>query len=349
MSLERSGRERLMMKTWVVVASSDRAEAVRRALRRSGHLRTDIRALRSAQEVAFPVRSAPRPLPEHTRIEEREITPASRPPRSYRDLLHLPPQEQAVLPRAFDVIGDVVLVRLPTRLKARASEIGTALLAFVPGARRVGWDQGVRGEARLRKFTPLAGVGPWRTVHKENGLEFIVDPEVAYFSPRLAGEHARVASEVGPAERVFDLCCGIGPFALTIASRGTAAQVVAVDSNPGAISLLRENARQMGLSSRIESRNEPLELFLTTAARADRAILNLPHDGVKYLPSVSAAIAPGGTLHYYEVTPRQELGVRGSGLLGQLQPAGVWRCTESRRVHPYSPQADLVAYTLRRR
>jgi tRNA (guanine37-N1)-methyltransferase len=338
-----------MMKMWVVVAPAERAESVRRVLQRQGLLRRDVRALRSAKEVAFPVRSAPRPSLEHTWVEEREIVPERRAPHSYRELLQLPPQDQALLPRAFDVIGDVVLVRLPMQLKARAGEIGAALLAFVPGARRVGWDQGVHGEARLRQFTPLAGVGPWRTMHRENGLEFIVDPEVAYFSPRLAGEHARVASEVGPEERVFDLCCGIGPFALTIASRGTAAQVVAVDSNPGAIALLRENANKLGVTSRIEIRNEPLELFLTTASRANRAILNLPHEGIKYLPSVSAAIAPGGTLHYYEVTSRKELSMRGSALLNQLQPPGAWRCTEARRVHPYSPQADLVSYTLQRR
>lgn len=337
-----------MMKTWVVVAPVHRAEAVRQMLRRQGLLRTDVRALRTPEEVAFPVQSAPQPELEDTRVEEREIAPARRAPRSYRDLVHLAPAEQALLPRAFDVIGDVVLVRLPGQLKSRASEIGAALLTFVPGARRVGWDQGVRGESRLRQFTPLAGVGPWRTVHRENGLEFIVDPEVAYFSPRLAGEHARIAAEVGPAERVWDLCCGIGPFALTIAARGTATQVVAVDSNPAAIALLRENASALGVSTRIEVRNEPLERFLTTSGRADRAILNLPQDGAKFLPSLSAGIATGGTLHYYEVTPREELATRGKSLLGILQPAGGWRCIESRRVHPYSPQADLVAYTFRR-
>lgn len=338
-----------MMKTWVVVAPQHRAESVRRALRRRGILRTDVRALRDGQEVAFPVQVAPDPALEETRVEERDISSPRRAPRSYRDLLQLPAPEQALLPRAFDVIGDVVLVRLPGQLRARAAEIGGALLTFVPGARRVGWDQGVRGEARLRRFTPLAGVGPWRTVHRENGLEFVVDPEVAYFSPRLAGEHARVASEVGPAERVWDLCCGIGPFGLTIATRGTAAQVVAVDSNPGAISLLRENAGRLGVASRIESRNEPLERFLTTAGRTDRAILNLPHDGIKYLSAVSAAVAPGGTIHYYEVTPRQEFSTRGSTLVGLLQPTETWRCTGTRRVHPYSPQADLVSYTFRRR
>ncbi|MCI4353276.1 MAG: methyltransferase domain-containing protein [Thermoplasmata archaeon] len=337
------------MRTWVVIASTDRAESVRRTLRTRGLLRKDLRATRSGKEVAFPVRSAPQPSLEETRIEEREVAGQSRPARTYRELLHLPPNQQALLPRAFDVLGELVLVRLPPELRPHATEIGAALLAFVPGARRVGWDSGVHGEARLRGLTPLAGSGPWRTLHRENGLEFLVDPEVAYFSPRLAREHARVSAQVGRGETVWDLCCGIGPFTLTIARRGVASRLLAVDANPAAIALLRENAMRLGVAARIEVRNESLDKFLPAAGSVDRVILNLPHEGIKYLPSVSAAVASGGTVHYYEVTPRTDHSMRGTALVGQLASPTEWTCVEARRVHPYSPQADVMAFTFHRR
>ncbi|MFZ0830694.1 MAG: methyltransferase domain-containing protein [Thermoplasmata archaeon] len=336
------------MRTWVVLAPPEQAENVRQALHRLGILRRDVRAIRAEHEVAFPVESLPEPPLEHTRVEERELPSKAAPPRSYRELLHLTPDLQALLPRAFDVIGDIVLVRLPSELTPHAAEIGAALLAFVPGARRVGGDLGVHGTSRLRQLAPLAGTGPWRTHYRENGLEFVVDPEVAYFSPRLAREHARVASEVRPAETVWDLCCGIGPFALTLARRGLAERIVAVDSNPAAIALLRENAERLRVAGRIEARNESVEQFLKAAGTADRVVLNLPHEGIKYLPSVSAAVAPGGTVHYYEVTPRADHSMRGIALVRQLGSGADWTCLESRLVHPYSPQADLVAYTLRR-
>ncbi|HLY76778.1 MAG TPA: methyltransferase domain-containing protein, partial [Thermoplasmata archaeon] len=331
------------MRSWVVIAPPIRAESVRRRLRSRGLLRKDLRAARSKNEVAFPVYSLPEPPLEHTRVEERDLPSEPRPVQSYRELLHLPPELQALLPRAFDVVGDVVLVRLPPELQPHAAQIGEALLRFVPGTRKVGWDQGVHGEARLRRLTPLAGTGPWRTEHRENGIGFLVDPEVAYFSPRLAREHVRVASQVTAHETVFDLCCGIGPFAVTIARRGVARTILAVDSNPAAIALLRENAARLAVAARIDARNEPLERFLPTAGAADRIILNLPHEGIKYLPRVSAAVAPGGTLHYYEVTARADRSMRGTLLVNQLDPAR-WSCVEERRVHPYSPQADLVAY-----
>jgi len=337
------------MRTWVVVAPANRAESVRQTLRSLGLLRKELRATRSGGEVAFPVHSAPTPSLEYTRTEEREVPSQTQAPRSYRELLHLPPEQQALLPRAFDVIGDVVLVRLPEELGPSAAEVGAALLAFVPGARRVGWDSGVHGEARLRRLRPLAGTGAWRTLYRENGLEFFVDPEVAYFSPRLAREHARVAAQVVPGETVWDLCCGIGPFALTIARRAAPGRLVAVDSNPAAIALLRENAVRLGVAARIDVRNETLEQFVAAAGSADRVILNLPHEGIKYLPPVGAAVAPGGTVHYYEVTARADHSMRRTTLVKQLGTTAGWQCVEARRVHPYSPQADLMAYALRRR
>ncbi|MCI4348286.1 MAG: hypothetical protein L3J97_06695, partial [Thermoplasmata archaeon] len=127
------------MRSWVVIASTDRAESVRRTLRTLELLRKDLRATRSGNEVAFPVQAPPRPPVEATRVEEREVAPQSRPPRSYRELLHLPPDQQALLPRAFDVLGDLVIVRIPPELGPHSGDIGAALLAFVPGARRVGW------------------------------------------------------------------------------------------------------------------------------------------------------------------------------------------------------------------
>jgi tRNA (guanine37-N1)-methyltransferase len=336
------------MRTWVVIATPSEAESVRRTLRSRGLLREGIRVARSEREVLFPVSAPPEPPIERARVEERELPMETAVAHSYRELITLDPPLQALLPRAFDVIGDIVLVRLPQELEAHANEIGSALLRFVPGARRVGWDHGVQGGARLRALTPLAGTGTWRTRYRENGLEFLVDPEVAYFSPRLAGEHERVSSEVRSKETVWDLCCGVGPFALTIARKGGTGPIVAVDSNPAAMGLLHENAARLGVTDRIDARTESLERFLPSAGSADRVILNLPHEGIKYLPSVSAAIAPGGTIHYYEVTRRADHSMRGPALVNQLASPSHWTCAESRRVHPYSPRADLVAYTFRR-
>ncbi|MGI0151073.1 MAG: methyltransferase domain-containing protein, partial [Thermoplasmata archaeon] len=223
-----------------------------------------------------------------------------------------------------------------------------ALLDFVPGARAVAVDRGVRGPLRLRDLQIIAGEGPLRTVHRENGLEFAVDLERAYFSPRLAREHDRVARAARPGERVLDLCCGVGPFALTLASRTPSLRVTAVDLNPEAIVLLRENLHRLQLEGRIEAECAEAEEHLRRSGPYDRAILNLPHAGAPLLGPLVDRIVPGGYVHYYEIVERAEASTRRKGLVQGLPPRGTWQLAEEHIVHEYSPSADLRGYTLSR-
>lgn len=269
-------------------------------------------------------------------------------PQKYSDLLSLSEPERDALPRAFDVVGDIVLLRLPESLASRKHEVGTALLRFVPGARLVGLDHGVHGPERRREVERIAGSGPWRTRHRENGLDLEVDLEKAYFSPRLAREHARIAVEVAPGERVYDLCCGVGPFALSIARNGQAAQITAVDANPEAIALLRSTLTRSPNADRVVTVIAPLEEFLARADPVERVVMNLPHEGIKYLPSVARTVAPGGRLYYYEVTPRTELPGRGDTLVNLMAAVGKFAVVGEHVVHPYSPASDLVVYDFAR-
>ncbi len=331
----------------VRVRQSD-GEATRRDLAVRRMLRTDLGILREDGYLVLPVVNAGEPSRLPGELVERDFPIVKRQITSdYRDLLDWPPDAKALLPRSFDVVGDIVLIRLPEQLEKRKHEIGEALLSFVPSARVVGQDRGVHGTERLRSIERLAGSGAWRTRHRENGIEFEVDVERAYFSPRLAREHERVASEVKSGEEVYDLCCGVGPFALTIARSGRATRITAVDANPSAIELLRATQRRYSYGSRIEPVLAPLESFLPLAAAVDRVVLNLPHEGIKYLPSVARTVAPRGSLHYYEITPREEFDRRAESIMRSLGEED-WSVVDRHVVHPYSPTADLVAFVFAR-
>ncbi len=91
-----------------------------------------------------------------------------------------------------------------------------------------------------------------------------------------------------------------------------------------------------------------VEEFLKAPEVADRAILNLPHEGIKYLPPLMGRVARGGTIHYYEITPRGRRENRGKELVSESAEGSRWQCVGARRVHAYSPQADLIGYTLER-
>ena len=337
------------MRARALVVPRSNGEAVRRRLREAGLLRSDLEILAEDDRIAFPLvtaEGAPGEMGEISEREFREVEPAA--PEDYRDLLPGTAREKERLPRSFDVVGDIVLVRLPEDLVERGPEIGEALLRFVPGARIVGADHGVHGRERRRRIERLAGSGGWRTRHRENHVELEVDLERAYFSPRLAREHARVAAEVRPGETVYDLCCGVGPFSVLIGADGRARRVVAVDANPDAIGLLRATVERYGLGGRIEALEMDVVQFVADRPPAERVVLNLPHEGIKYLPSVARAVARSGRLHFYEVVPRAEREQRAEAVVGTLVGGAAWSVVEWHLVHPYSPSSDLLAMTLAR-
>ncbi|MCI4344169.1 MAG: methyltransferase [Thermoplasmata archaeon] len=337
------------MRSWAAVVDTAHAEVLRRQLKELRLLRPDLRVARRDGEVWFPLTGPPSAQPEIGRIVEAEFEPTDAPPlASYRDHVDLTPAERATLPRSFDVVGDIVLIRLPETMSDRALAIGMALLEFVPGARVVGWDKGVHGPERTHTIERIAGEGDFRTWYRENGLAIRVDLERAYFSPRLAREHALVAAEVGAGEAVYDLCCGVGPFTLTIAAAGRAASIVAVDANPQAIELLGTSLARLPRRPPVTAIVDRLESFLPSAGRVQRVIVNLPLEGIKYAASVGATVAAGGVLYYYIVADRTDVTGAQERLAAGLPDPGAWKCVDRHVVHPYSPRADLVAFRFHR-
>ena len=326
-----------------------RGEETRQLLLARGLLEEQHENRREGEYLVLPLTRPEPALGDWGELVERVFVPVSRRgPSDYRELVIVPDELRSMLPRSFDVIGDIVLVRLPDELEGQRFEIGRALLSFVPGARIVGVDRGVHGLERRRQVDRIAGEGGWRTRHRENGLTLEIDVEQAYFSPRLAREHERVAADIGRGDRVYDLCCGVGPFTLGIARDGRASAVTAVDANPAAIELLRSTLRRSSFPVPVEAVEGRLEEFLPRAEPRERVILNLPLEGIKYLPSVRNTVAPGGRLYYYEVIPRTALTEREKAIMRALGSEGSWQVRERRIVHPYSPASDLRAFVLER-
>ena len=115
--------------------------------------------------------------------------------------------------------------------------------------------------------------------------------------------------------------------------------VMKVDYRPGVTGALR---------AKVEAIEERLESFAPRAEPRERVILNLPHEGIKYLPLVARTVAPGGRLYYYEVAARDELENRSEVVVGALGPQEHWRVVDRHVVHPYSPTSDLTAWVVER-
>ena len=214
---------------------------------------------------------------------------------SWRDAVDCTPEERALLPRGYDVIGHVVLVRLPDEVRHLDKVVGEALLAHVPQARTAATDAGVEGDLRTRRIEVLAGDAALLTEHRESGLRLTVDLATCYYSPRLAGERLRIADLARPDERVLDLTAGVGPLSCLLAKRGC--DVVAVELNAQAARLARANARSNRVADRVAVVHaEGRALARSVGPVFDRVVVNLPHEGEAFLEDAASALRAGGLL-----------------------------------------------------
>jgi len=277
-----------------------RAQAAKTALSALGLLQNGLRPERDGDTVFLPMKSGE--YAGEGRLCEHDFAELAKKVTSYRDLARVPPEEKKLLPRAYDVIGKVIVIKIPDGLAQYREEIGRALLSARPEARSVAEDRGVQGDQRIRELEIIAGEPDLETVHIEHGLRFCLDPSKVYFSPRLATERLRVAGLVGRGETVLDMFAGAGPFSIHIAKKAGPARVFAVDINPAAIGYLKKNIKLNKVATvepiLLDARKLPGKM-----PPVDRIIMNLPHGAFGFLQIAVGLLKPGGTIHLYDIIP----------------------------------------------
>ncbi len=329
------------MRSWCVIVPRDRGEAVRLELKERGLLAKHLKLREEAGHLLIPTTErADLGLPS----EEREFEEAFTPIRSYKDIARVPEELRGQLPTAFDVVGDIAILKIPEPLAAHRREIGRAILAQNRKLRVVAQDHGVRGEYRVRELEILAGEERTTTVHTEFGLRYSVDVAGAYFSPRLGSERLRIANQVKAGETVADPFAGVGPYAILIARRREPAAVVASDANPVAVDFLRRNVAT-NRADRVLLREGDARVVLLESAPLDRIILDLPHSAIEFLPDALRALRPRGTIHLYAILELADREDRIAAIRRIVRESG--RRVASIRVHSvraYSPTQAHLAF-----
>ncbi len=307
-----------------------RGEEVRRRLLRRGLLDPTRRAAKEGDAILFPLRSRPRLPPRGTRVVEAHL-----------DLRERALAEESLreLPLGAEIIGDLALLKVHEDRPTTPEEERKAAEALLRARPRLKTvlrpETAVSGDYRTRSFKVVAGESRTTTLYRENGFAFHVDLARAYFSPRLASERARLAALVGPGEAVADLMAGGGYLAVQLARR--ARRVVACDSNPAAVELLRRNVA-LNRAANVEIREGDFRRAMSDEG-ANRAVLDFPTNPAPFLEAARRALRPGGTLHVYSVVPEGDPGAL-ARLLREHLPGDSVR--EVRRLRPYAPRKSLA-------
>ncbi len=316
------------------------AEKARGILRRAGILIDGLRPVQEDDYVLFPVgdpHGAARLLTAHG----VDAVPGEASFPKYRRARRL---ETRV--KGFHLVGDIAVFSKTAGVDVdeyrRAAE---SLIESNPRIKSVWLKVDTGGEYRVPRLLHLAGEPATETIAREYGLSFRVDIAKAYYNPRLASEHRRVALQVSDGEVVLDMFTGIGAFPVHIASLHRA-EIVALDLNPHAAQLALENARlnEKKLQGTIhvfqgDARHAPHVL----ASTFHRIILNLPHASTSFAPQACRLLRRQGILHFYLIasTPGEAV----EEVTRALHQAGCQALEDPRwrRVLDYSPSQAIYA------
>jgi tRNA (guanine37-N1)-methyltransferase len=209
---------------------------------------------------------------------------------------------------SYEVIGDIALLEDPDLDNEKASRIADALLQTKPNIKTILKPlTPVIGEFRVREFEVVAGEPRTETIHREYGCRYKVDLARAYFTPRLSTERSRILAWIKEGDTVVDMFAGVGPYSILIAKSKKPSKVLAIDKNPDAVHYLRENIILNSVKNIKAIEGDAREEAKKFAGTADHVIMNLPHNAFEFLDSAVLLTKPGGIIHYYGITPEDDL------------------------------------------
>ena len=256
-----------------------------------------------------------------------------------------------LIPKSFDIIGDLAILEIPHELETYENLIGKTILNLHPSINSVFKKlEPIQGDFRLRNLKLIEGINNTITTHKENKCKYELDIREVYFSPRLSTEHARVCSCVKNNEIILDMFAGIGPFSILIAKQKQA-QVFAVDLNPAAIYYLKKNI----VLNKVENFVIPLEgdvreLFKNNySQKFDRLIMNLPSKSSEFLDIASLILRNEGVIHYYQFVQESDYPtnfIKEIKVKFQQEGREILDILQIRKVRPYAPHIWQVVVDL---
>lgn len=247
--------------------------------------------------------------------------------------------EEKIMPQkysgSYDIIGDIIIMKYAD--PKRSVELAENLMKYRKGTKSVFIDHGIKGEFRKRSLELIAGEDKRVTTYKENGLIFKIDLDKAYFSPRLATERMLISKDVKDGEFIIDMFAGIGPFSLNIA-KNKKCKIIAIDSNPDAISNLEENISLNRLAGTVIPVCGDAAVKIAEFGNADRIIMNLPHGAFMFVEKALKSLKVKGTLNYYEINTVENIEKR----MEEFRALGL-ELVSKRVVHGYSKMESMYS------
>ncbi len=230
-------------------------------------------------------------------------------------------------PKKWTRIGDAVV--LSAEIKKFVDTLGTYSLQYwtsiagALGASAIAIQGEIEGRER-RPQTKIVWGEKKRQIHREGGIQYIIDLENTMFSSGNVSERLRMGNMNCNGEIVVDLFAGIGYYSIPILKHAGASHLHACEWSKDALRSLEDGVYLNEVNERCTIYpGDCRETILDAVSGADRAILGLlPSSRIGWDIALGCLKSAGGLLHIHEVIDLP-LGKGGKGARKSIEKSGL--------------------------
>ncbi len=210
------------------------------------------------------------------------------------------------LPSSYQMIGDIMMLKLPKLDSEQKSDLAKAVVKEYPRVSTVCEISGVEGEMRTPDVKILAGHST-QTVHKENKIMYSIDVSKIMFSKGNINERQRLIRKIQNHETIVDMFAGIGYFSLGIAKFSKAKGIFAIEKNEDSFRALEYNIKLNNIKNLTPLFGDCRDISQMLFGKADRILMGYLPGTEKFLPNAIEMLKAKGIIHFHNTYRKEEL------------------------------------------